>query len=115
MKAIDVLTYKGFIGSVHFSAQDDVFFGKIEGISDLVTFEGDSVKELKNAFHYVVDEHIKDCEIENIPIEKSYKGSFNLRLTPDLHRKAAIKAKAHGSTLNNFARKAIERALEYAD
>jgi len=114
MKAIDVLTYKGFIGSVHFSSEDDVFFGKVEGINDLITFEGDSVKELRNAFRYVIDEHISDCERENIPVEKSYKGSFNLRLTPDLHRKVAIAAKAQGSTLNAFVRNAIERNLEYA-
>jgi len=72
MKAIDVLAYKGFIGSVHFSSEDDIFFGKVEGVNDLITFEGDSVIELKNAFHYVIDEHIKDCEKENISIEKSY-------------------------------------------
>jgi len=114
MKAIDVLTYKGFIGSVRFSAQDEVFFGKVEGVNDLITFEGNSVKELKEAFRYVVDEHIRDCEKENIPLEKSYKGSFNLRLTPELHRKAAIKAKMYGSTLNSFVRKAIEEKLEYA-
>ena len=113
MNAIDVLTYKGFVGSVHFSTEDDVFFGKVEGINDLITFEGDSVKELKNAFHYVIDEHIRDCERENIPKEKSYKGSFNLRLTPDLHRRAAITAKRQGSTLNTFVRKAIEQNLEY--
>ena len=113
MKEIDVLTYKGFIGSVHFSSEDDVFYGRVEGINDLITFEGDSVIELKNAFYYVVDEHIKDCEKDKIPIEKSYNGSFNLRLTPDLHRKAAITAKAQGSTLNAFVRKAIERNLEY--
>jgi len=114
MKAIDVLTYKGFIGSVRFSAQDDVFFGKVEGVNDLITFEGNSVEELKNAFRYVIDEHIIDCENENIQVEKSYKGSFNLRLTPDLHRRAAITAKAQGSTLNSFVKKAIERNLEYA-
>jgi predicted HicB family RNase H-like nuclease len=114
MKAVDVLTHRGFIGSVRFSAQDDVFFGKVEGVNDLITFEGDSVKELKDAFRYVVDEHIKDCEDENIPIEKSYKGSFNLRLTPELHRRAAITAKARGSTLNSFVREAIEKKLELA-
>ena len=114
MKAIDVLTYRGFIGSVRFSAQDDVFFGKVEGINDLITFEGNSVKELKDAFYFVVDEHIRDCENENIPAEKRFKGSFNLRLTPELHRKAAITAKSHGSTLNSFVRKAIEEKLEYA-
>ncbi len=111
MKTTDVLTYRGFIGSVHFSAEDDVFFGKVEGINDLITFEGGSVQELKDAFHYVVDAHIEDCERENIPAEKSYKGSFNLRLTPDLHRRAAIAAKARGNTLNAFVRSAIERYI----
>lgn len=107
----DILTYKGFIGSVHFSADDNIFFGKVEGINDLITFEGESVQELKNAFHYVIDEHIRDCEAEKIPVEKSYKGSFNVRLTPDLHRKAAITAKLRGRTLNAFVKEAIERNL----
>jgi len=46
----NVLTYKGFIGSVNFSAADSVFFGKLEGVNDLVTFEGKTVQELKDAF-----------------------------------------------------------------
>ncbi|MDR0798193.1 MAG: type II toxin-antitoxin system HicB family antitoxin [Dysgonamonadaceae bacterium] len=111
----DVLTYKGFIGSVHFSADDNVFFGKVEGINDLITFEGETVQELRNAFQYMVDEHIKDCETENICTGKSYNGSFNIRLTPDLHRRAAISAKLRGNTLNSFVKEAIERRLEYAD
>jgi len=77
--------------------------------NDLITFEGETVQRLKDNFHYVVDEHIKDCEAENISVEKSYKGSFNIRLTPDLHRKAAITAKNCGYTLNAFVKKAIER------
>ena len=83
----DVLIYKGFIGSVHFSTDDNVFFGKVEGINDLITFEGETVKELTESFHYMVDEHIADCKKENVSIEKSYNGSFNIRLTPDLHRR----------------------------
>jgi predicted HicB family RNase H-like nuclease len=65
----NILSYKGLIGSVYFSADDNVFFGKVEGVNDLITFEGNTVEELKNAFHYVVDEHIKDCENEKIPLE----------------------------------------------
>ena len=98
----DVLNYKGFTGSVHFAADDSVFYGRIEGITDLITFEGESVKELTDAFHYMVDEHIKDCEAENIEPEKSYKGSFNVRLTPDLHKRIAKSAKMHGISLNKF-------------
>jgi len=110
----NVLTYKGFIGSVQFSADDNVFFGKLEGVNDLVTFEGNTVQELKDAFHYIVDEHIKDCEAENIPAKKSYRGNFNVRITPELHRRAAVSAKMHGTTLNNFVKKAIEHSLELA-
>ncbi|MCL2596439.1 MAG: type II toxin-antitoxin system HicB family antitoxin [Paludibacter sp.] len=109
----NILTYKGFIGSVQYSADDSVFFGKIEGINDLITFEGETVQELKDNFRYMVDEHIRDCEVENISVEKSYKGSFSIRLTPDLHRKAAITAKSRGYTLNAFVKKAIERNLEH--
>ncbi|MCF8359627.1 MAG: type II toxin-antitoxin system HicB family antitoxin [Prolixibacteraceae bacterium] len=98
----DVLKYKGFIGSVHFSAEDGVFFGKIEGINDLVTFEGSSVKELTDAFHYVVDEHIKDCEKENVDAGKSYKGSFNIRISPELHRRIATSAKTKGLSINKY-------------
>jgi len=56
----DVLNYKGFIGSVHFSADDNLFYGKVESINDLVTFEGETVKELTEAFQYAVDEHIQE-------------------------------------------------------
>ncbi|MDR1356188.1 MAG: type II toxin-antitoxin system HicB family antitoxin [Tannerellaceae bacterium] len=111
----DVLTYKGFIGSVHFLSDDNVFFGKVEGINDLITFEGETVKELTDAFHYMVDEHITDCEKENVPVEKSYNGSFNIRLTPNLHRQVAIAAKMRGSTLNSFVKEAIEYRMEHAD
>ena len=110
----NVLTHKGFIGSVHFSADDNVFFGKVEGINDMITFEGETVQDLKDAFRYMVDEHIKDCDAENVPVEKSYKGSFNIRLTPDLHRRAAISAKIHGTTLNTFVKESIESRLEHA-
>ncbi|MDR0832844.1 MAG: type II toxin-antitoxin system HicB family antitoxin [Candidatus Symbiothrix sp.] len=113
-KTNNVLTYRGFIGSVQFSADDNVFFGKVEGINDLITFEGETVQELIDAFHYVVDEHIKDCENESIQLEKSYKGSFNVRINSDLHRRAAIRAKLKGTTLNAFVKEAIEHQMEFA-
>lgn len=108
----DVLKYKGFIGSVHFSTDDRVFFGKIEGIHDLVTFEGTTVEELENGFQSMVDEHINDCTIEGKMLKKSYKGSFNVRITPDLHRQAAQIASVEGITLNQLVQRAIQRELE---
>jgi predicted HicB family RNase H-like nuclease len=107
----DVLNYMGFIGSVHFSADDSLFYGKIEGIADLITFEGETVKDLTEAFHYMVDEHIKDCESENVASEKSYKGSFNVRLTPELHRRIANSAKMRGVTINKYVFEALNQTL----
>jgi len=108
----DVLTYKGFISSVHYNSKDRVFFGKIEGINDLVSFEGTTVDELENGFKFMVDEHIKDCEQEGIPVEKSYKGTFNIRLNPDVHKKAAQLALIKGITLNQLVQRAIKREIE---
>lgn len=108
----DILTYNGFIGSVHYNSSDRVFFGKVKGINDLVTFEGTTVDELENAFKFMVDEHIKDCEEEGIPVEKSYKGSFNIRLNPGIHKKAAQLALMKGITLNQLVQKAIKREIE---
>jgi len=111
----DVLNCKGFIGSVHFSADDLIFYGKIEGITDLITFEGETVKELTEAFHYMIDEHIKDCKAENISPEKSYKGSFNIRLTPELHKRIADSAKIQGVSINKFVYKALLANLSHED
>ena len=105
----DVMTYKGFIGSVHFSADDRLFFGKIEGINDLITFEGATVDELEEGFKYMVEEHIKDCKAKGIAIEKSYKGNLNIRLSPELHKKAVYNATLKGISLNQYINDAIKR------
>jgi len=107
----DKLTYKEFIGSVQFQGEDEIFFGRIEGVSDLVTFEGDSVKALKQAFEEAVDDYLDLCESIGKEPYKSFKGSFNVRIDPRLHRKAFEKATKEGITLNQFVRKAIEKEV----
>ncbi|MEP7251369.1 MAG: type II toxin-antitoxin system HicB family antitoxin [Ginsengibacter sp.] len=107
----DYLEYEGFHGTVHFSSEDAIFFGKISGINDLVTFEGASVKELQKAFEEAVEDYISICEREKIPVLKSMKGSFNIRISPELHQKAAIVSSKQGVSLNQFVQKAIENSL----
>jgi predicted HicB family RNase H-like nuclease len=107
----DVIKYKKFIGSVRFSAEDEIFFGKIEGINDLVTFEGNSVKELKKSFSEAVDDYLELCEKKNKSFEKSYKGSFNIRLPQELHKIAAMKAKTEGISLNQLIKRAVEMEI----
>ena len=108
----DLITYNGFFGSVHYSAEDEVFYGKIEGVSDLVTFEGDSVSALKNAFQESVEEYVTLCKKHKKPLMKSYKGSFNVRIDPTLHQKAALIASHEGISLNQLIQRAIEKEVE---
>jgi len=107
----DKLKYKDFIGSVHFSADDEVFFGKIEGINDLITFEGETVSKLKKAFKEAVIDYTELCKDTGKQIFKSFKGSFNVRVNPELHSKAFEFATLNGKTLNQFIKEAIEEKI----
>ncbi len=111
----DIMKYKGFIGTVHFASEDRVFYGKVEGVNDLITFEGSTVNDLEEGFRYMVNEHIKDCTRKNIPLEKSYKGNLNIRLSPDLHKKAAYNAALKGVSLNQYINNAIKQEIASSD
>jgi len=110
---IDRIKYKDFIGSVHFSAEDEIFFGKIEGVNDLVTFEGASVKQLKKAFKEAVEDYLELCKEAGKEIFKSFKGSFNVRINPELHSQAFEKALMEGKSLNQFVQEAIELKIKH--
>ena len=107
----DFIIYKDYIGSVHFNADDEIFFGKIEGIDDLVSFEGKTVHELKRAFEEAVEDYIGICKGAGKNIEKSYKGSFNVRISPEVHKKAKRLAIMKGISLNQFIQKAVEEEV----
>jgi predicted HicB family RNase H-like nuclease len=111
----DVLNYKYFLGSVHFSNEDECFFGRIEGIDDLVTFEGQDVQTLKKSFHEAVEDYIELCKLTDKPLLKSYKGSFNIRISPQLHKKAVQKSLMLGISLNQLVQQAIEKEVEASE
>jgi len=104
----DAMTYKGYIGLVRFSAKDEVFHGKIDAINDLIMFEGKSVQALKKAFHEAVDDYLETCRQMGREPNKPFKGSFNIRVPVELHRKAATTAARLGLSLNQLVQKALE-------
>ena len=108
----NTMEYKGYIGSVEFSEEDGVFYGKVLGIRSLISYEGTNVRELVDDFHGAVDDYLSLCEMEGKVPEKAYKGSFNVRVSPELHRQAAQYAAAHQMSLNGFVESSIKRALE---
>ncbi len=107
----DHLTHKGFIGSVHYSTDEEILYGTIEGIPDLVTYEGTSVTELKQAFIQSVEDFVLLCKKNTKPVFKSLKGSFNVRIRSELHQKAFTYAVTNGITLNQFIQNTIEKEL----
>jgi predicted HicB family RNase H-like nuclease len=108
----DILEYKNYYATLHFNAKDEVFHGKIIGINDLVSFEGTTVAQLKKAFHEAVDDYLETCKGLGKEPEKTYKGSFNVRIPSELHRQAAQYATLKNMSLNDFVRQAINYMLK---
>lgn len=105
----NTLEYKGFYGSVEYSEEDDCLFGKILFVEDLILYEGNCVSELKKNFQESVDEYIEDCKELGKDPYKKFKGTLNVRLTPELHKKAALKAESLRRSLNSVIAEAIEK------
>ena len=80
-------------------------------MSNLLSYEGDSVKELKEDFQNVIDTYLEDCEERNIEPEQPYKGTFNVRISPELHRNIAVYAIEHGKSLNAVVEEAIGKMV----
>jgi predicted HicB family RNase H-like nuclease len=111
MTGNNVIMYKQFVGSISYSQEDRVFHGRIEGIPDLVQFEGKGIEELEAAFREAVDDYLTLCKEAGKQPFKSYKGSFNVRVTPDLHLRAAQCAALSRVSLNQFVSAAIDQAV----
>jgi predicted HicB family RNase H-like nuclease len=101
------MTYKGYTARIEYSEEDDCLVGRVAGIRDIITFYGNSVKEIHKAFREAVDFYL---ETEENP-QKPFSGKFNLRISPELHAKASLKAEKSGKSLNQWVGEAIDKVL----
>ena len=111
MKPNNYIHYKGYTGSVEFSEADAVFHGKVAGIKSLISFEGDSVATLTEDFRNAIDEYLEFCLESGKEPEKPFKGSFNVRIGAELHRKAAMAASSMNISLNAYIEDAIRKSV----
>lgn len=107
----NTMEYKNYVGSVEFSESDGVFFGKVMGIRALISYEGTTAKELVDDFHGAVDDYLALCEATGKEPERAYKGSFNVRISPELHKQAVIYASSRQITLNHLVESALRDRL----
>jgi predicted HicB family RNase H-like nuclease len=109
------MEHKGYNGSVLYSAEDKILHGHIIGIRDMVSYEGTDVRGLEKNFKAAVDEYLRFCKAEGKTPDTPFKGSFNVRLTPDLHKRAALYAEEHSRKLNSVVQDALQEYLTHAE
>lgn len=101
------MEYKGYIGTVTYDDEARIFHGEVINTRDVITFQGKTVKQIEKAFRDSIDDYVEFCESEGVSPEKPYSGKFNLRLSPELHKKVAIAAGKLNISINKF----VERIL----
>lgn len=104
----NIIKYKGYWARIQYSDDDECFWGEIEGLkNDSITFEGESVKELKKDFKDAIDHYLSVCQANNIEPEKQCKGSLNVRLGVELHNKAKMKSIEKNISINELIKEAV--------
>ena len=106
----DMMEHKGYYGSVHYNDDDRVFYGKLEFIRGLISYEGQDVESLHAAFEEAVEDYLELCSQQGREPDRPFKGSFNVRVGKELHRQAALMARQRGLSLNAFVIDALKRA-----
>jgi predicted HicB family RNase H-like nuclease len=105
-----MMKHKGYIGHAVFDDEANIFHGEVMGLRDVVTFQGTSVDELRQAFIDSVEDYIAFCAKKGREPEKPFSGRFNLRLSAEEHEMCAIKAAEKGKSLNAWIRETLRVA-----
>ena len=106
----NVLNYNGYSARIEFDPEDRIFFGRIAGIRDIVTFHGETVDELIAAFEEAVDDYLEVCQRIGQPPNKSYSGKLMLRLSPEIHAAIAANAEINGKSINQWVSDTLSEA-----
>lgn len=106
------MVYKGYAARIEFDGEDNIFFGRIAGIRDGVTFHADNVTDLVAAFHDAVDDYIETCAKVGKDPQKPYSGNLMLRVDPELHSKVARAAELAGKSLNEWSKEVLSQAAD---
>jgi predicted HicB family RNase H-like nuclease len=104
------MSHKGYFARIEYDDADKLFFGQIAGIRDGVGFHADTVDGLRAAFEEAVEDYLETCRKIGKEPQKSYSGQMMFRVSPDLHRRAALAAELSGKSLNQWAEDVLRKA-----
>ena len=100
--AMNSMTYKGYFAKINFDERDNIFWGKVIGIKDSISFEGETVALLTEDFHNAIEHYLADCKKQGRTPAKPYSGKLTLRISPDTHAEVAAAAAHTGKSLNKW-------------
>ena len=106
-----MMEYKGYIGKVEFDEEAEIIHGEVINTRDVITFQGDSVAEVKKAFHESVDDYLEFCKTRGETPDKPFSGQFVTRIPPDLHRQVNVAAVLSGKSLNAWVAEQLQGAV----
>ena len=107
-----MMEHKGYFAKVEFDDDANVFHGEVLNLRVVITFEGETVKEIKKAFRDSVDDYLEFCAQRGESPEKPYSGRFVVRVEPELHKKVTLEAHKSGKSLNVWVNDALSTALK---
>ena len=106
----NTMTYKGYSARIEYDDDDSIFTGRLAGIRDGVGFHADTVEALREAFREAVEDYIETCARIGKEPQKAFSGQVMFRISPEVHRKAAIAAELAGKSLNQWAEEVLDSA-----
>lgn len=110
-----LLKHKGYTGSVEYSEEDNCLFGKVLGLEkSCISYEGESVDELREDFKAAVDDYILSCKERGVQPEEPFCGKVIVTMAPALHSKLATAAAEVGTSISDYVNRAVTRELQHS-
>ena len=106
------MEYKGYFTKVEFDDEANIFHGEVINLRDVITFQGETVDELRQAFHDSVDDYLEFCAERGEEPEKPYSGRFIVRVEPELHKNIVIEARKNGKSLNAWVHDTLGKVIK---
>jgi len=107
----NTMNYKDYTGTIEFSEKEMEFYGRVVGMRTSITYRGASAEELVTSFHNAIDTYIETSEANGQEPDKPFKGSFNVRVSPQIHKECVEYATNHDISLNTLVNMALRQFL----
>jgi predicted HicB family RNase H-like nuclease len=108
---MNTMNYQGYTARIEYDERDNIFVGRILGVRAIISFHGQTVKELRREFEHAVNDYLAECSEKGVNPEKPASGKLLLRVSPEIHGRAIVVAQSAGKSLNQWVAEVLERAV----